>query len=156
MKWLEGWFGTASGVIGALIVVIVIALVPAYSESQTCSSFDGGPTTCSPMQTTTSGSQWVILIPLIIAFLLFVAVVVGTWLDLGGKRTVGRLILLISVTLLIPAFLFIVASGPDAPFAFIFPSTLLAFVTGILACVRRDEPRRVALPTPQVPVTAQE
>ena len=163
MKWLEGWFGTASGVIGALIVAIVTTLVPTYSElsgSQTCSSYDGGPTTCSTTASqTVAGPQAALLVPIVIAFLLFILVVVGTWLDLRGARTAGRLILLISVSLLLAALLIILpaaAGGSGAAFAFIYPFALLAFVAGILACVRRDEPRSVALPTPRPPATTQE
>ena len=159
MKWLEGWFGTASGVMGALIIAIISIIVPVNGESsgsQMCSSIDGGPTTCSPMQTSTSGPQSALLISLIIVFLLFILVVTGTWLDLRGRRTAGRVILLISATLLISALIFMVASGPDAPLAFIYPFALLAFVAGILACVRRAEPRSVALSAPQPSVSVRE
>ena len=162
MKWLEGWFGTASGVIGALIIAVIALITPAYSESssQMCASYDGGPTTCSTTASqTVAGPQAALLVPIVIAFLLFILVVVGTWLDLRGARTAGRLILLISVSLLLAALLIILpaaAGGSGAAFAFIYPFALLAFVAGILACVRRDEPRSVALPTPRPPATTQE
>lgn len=29
MKWLEGWFGTASGVMGALIIAVIALITPA-------------------------------------------------------------------------------------------------------------------------------
>ncbi len=162
MKWLEGWFGTASGVMGALIIAIIALITPAYSESssQMCSSYDGGPTTCSTTASQTFAEpQAALLIPIVIAFLLFILIVVGTWLDLRGARTAGRLILLISVSLLLAALLIILpaaAGGSGAAFAFIYPFALLAFVAGILACVRRDEPRSVALATPQAPLSGQE
>jgi hypothetical protein len=161
MKWLEGWFGTASGVMGALIIAIIAIIVPVNGESsgsQMCSSIDGGPTTCSPMQTSTSGPQSALLILILIAFLLFLGVLIGTWLDLTSRRTVGRLILLVSVSLLLPMslLLLVAAHGSGGVVALASPFLLLALTTGILACVRRDEPRSVALSAPQPPVSVRE
>jgi hypothetical protein len=163
MKWLEGWFGTASGGMGALIIAIISIIVPVNGESsgsQVCSSFDGGPTTCSTstVQTSVQGPQSGLLILILIAFLLFLGVLIGTWLDLNSRRTAGRLILLISVSLLLPMslLLLVAAHGAGGVVALAYPFILLAFATGILACVRRDAPRSVALSTPQIPVTVQE
>ncbi len=161
MKWLEGWFGTASGVMGALIIAIIALITPAYSESssQMCSSYDGGPTTCSTTASQTFAEpQAALLIPIVIAFLLFILIVVGTWLDLRGARTAGRLILLISVSLLLPMslVLLVAAHGSGGVVALAYPFMLLAFGAGILACVRRDEPRGVTLSAPQPPVSVRE
>lgn len=163
MKWLEGWFGTTSGGLGALIIAFLALVTPMYSESsgvQSCSSYDGGPTVCtsSPMQTVSQGPQSGLLILIIIAFLLFVGVLIGTWLDLGGRRTAGRLILLISVSLLLPMslLLLVIAHGPGAVFALTYPFMLLALVTGILACVRRDEPRALAPVAPSQPTITEQ
>ncbi|HZC07367.1 MAG TPA: hypothetical protein VE338_17160 [Ktedonobacterales bacterium] len=171
MKWLEGWFGTLSGGLGALIVVIVSLVTPAYSQSQSCVSANG-VTTCSSAYgpgmppTPASGPQPAMLILLAITLLLFIGVLVGAWLDLSGRRTVGRLILLISVSLLVPAWLFdgpimATAMGPGvglaasggAAFMFVLPLTLLAFVAAILACVRPDAPRPVAVTPAQTPIS---
>ncbi|HEY7850517.1 MAG TPA: hypothetical protein VIC27_10665 [Ktedonobacterales bacterium] len=157
MRWLEGWFGTASGVLGALIVLAVGLLTPAYSVASSCVSVDGGAPDC----TTSSapiGPQLGPLILYIVLFVLFVLIVVGTWLDLSGRRTLGRLILLISVTLLLPVWL---VAGPVAShgsFALVlaYPWALMSFVAGILACVRRDTPRvAVVAPTMPAPTTMQ-
>lgn len=141
MKWLEGWFGTASGVMGALFVAVTSLFVPAYSVSESCVSYDGGPTTCTSSQQGMAPQPGLLILALAL-LLLFILIIVGTWLDLSGRRTAGRLILLISVTLLIPIWMFggpTLAHGP-APLALTMPFALLAFVAGILACVRRDAP----------------
>jgi hypothetical protein len=162
MKWLEGWFGTASGVMGALIIAIIALVTPMSSESSgtECTSYAGGPTTCSSstMQTTTSGPQSGLLIHLLLAFLLFLGGLIGTWLDLTSRRTVGRLILLVSVSLLLPMslLLLVAAHGSGGVAVLASPFLLLALTTGILACVRRDEPRSVALSAPQPPVSVRE
>ncbi len=150
MRWLEGWFGTASGVLGALFVAAISLVTPAYTTSGSCISIDGGPQTCSYSQPQPVGPP---LILYIVLFILFVLIVVGTWVDLSGRRTAGRLILLISVTLLIPIWIFggpALAHDPTA-LTLTLPFALLAFVAGILACVRRDAPRPAApttMPTP--------
>ena len=147
MRWLEGWFGTASGVVGALFVAAFALLTPGYVTSGSCISVDGGPPNCSYSQPQQVGPP---LIVYIVFFVLFALVVVGTWIDLNGNRTVGRLILLISVTVLLPIWIF----GESAmihdpvPLALTWPLALLAFVAGILACVRRDAPRPATAPTP--------
>lgn len=154
MKWLEGWFGTASGVLGILWMVIVALLVPTTVHSgYSCMSSDGS-TTCygpngAPMPTTAAapGPNVGLLILVGVTILLYLGVLVGTWLDLRGARRMGRVILLTSATLLIFApFLFIAATTPISgiSFAYTFPLTLLAIVAGILASVRSDAPRPVA------------
>ncbi|HET9110879.1 MAG TPA: hypothetical protein VFN78_08660 [Ktedonobacterales bacterium] len=164
MKWLEGWFGTLSGGLGAVIVAIVALVTPAYTQSQSCAT-SNGVTTCysaygpgassAPIAPLASpiapGPQPFLLIPVAITLLLFIGVLVGTWLDLGGKRTTGRLILLISASLL---WLFNGSAMPGAGFSpmLVLPLMLLAFVAGILACVRPDAPKPVAAPA-QAPVS---
>jgi hypothetical protein len=145
MRWLEGWFGTASGVLGALFVAAISLLTPAYTTSESCLSIDGGPPDCTSSPPQPVGPQPELLLAIVL-FILFVLIVVGTWVDLSGRRTAGRLILLTSVTLLIPIWIF---GGPalehdPTAFTLILPFALLAFVAGILACVRRDAPRPAA------------
>lgn len=181
MKWLEGWFGTMSGGLGAVIVGLVALLTPAYSQAQSCVT-SNGVTTCysaygpdassapmapvTPISTVAPGPQPALWIPVIFTLLLFVGVLVGTWLDLGGRRTAGRLILIISVSLLFLAWLFdvpvlgavagpsaAVAPNASATLALILPLTLPAFVAGILACVRRDAPKPVVAAPAQRPVS---
>ena len=144
MRWLEGWFGTASGVVGALFVAAIALLTPAYVTSGSCISVDGGPTNCSYSQPQQVGPPLVLYIVL---FILFALIVVGTWLDLSGRRTAGRLILLIGVTLLLPIW---IVAGPaltHGPAPFTAPLALLAFVAGIMACVRRDALHPATTPT---------
>ncbi|MGH2505652.1 MAG: hypothetical protein ACRDID_24335, partial [Ktedonobacterales bacterium] len=124
MRWLEGWFGTASGVLGALIVAAISLLTPAYETSGGCSNFDGGPSNCTYSQPQPVGPP---LILYIVFFMLFVLVVLGTWIDLSGRRTAGRLILLISVTLLLPIW---ILAGPTlihdpVPLALTWPLALV-------------------------------
>ncbi len=165
MKWLEGWFGTMSGGLGAVIVALVALLTPAYTQSQSCMT-SNGVTTCYSAYgpgmppPPTSGPQPGALILILITLLLFISVLIGTWLDLGGKRTIGRLILIIGASLLFLAYLFDgpvmsmfmgpyrsdMAQGIGVAFTFILPLTLLAFVAGVLACVRHDAPKPVAAP----------
>jgi MFS-type transporter involved in bile tolerance (Atg22 family) len=163
MRWLEGWFGTLSGGLGALLVAIAAIFVPAYSQSQMCSSIDG-QTSCSvtygpgaPPPTIEPNIAALILVALTLLF--FIGVLLGTWLDLRGRRRVGRLMLLICASLLIftPFLLLTSASNTfgGSPFMWAYPFVILALITGILACVRRDEPRVAATP-PGTPVSAQE
>ena len=142
MKWLEGWFGTASGVMGALFVAAVSLLTPAYAVSESCVSVDGGPQTCTSSQQNI-GPQPGLLILAIVLLILFILIIVGTWLDLSDRRTAGRLILLISVTLMLPIWIVggAALAHTGAALAFTYPIALLGFVAGILACVRRDTPR---------------
>ncbi|HEU5343515.1 MAG TPA: hypothetical protein VFU60_04165 [Ktedonobacterales bacterium] len=153
MRWLEGWFGTASGVMGALFVAAISLLTPAYSVSSQggCSTDSSGTTVCygsmgdGPVNT---GPQPGLLILAIVLLILFILIIVGTWLDLSGRRTAGRLILLISVTLMLPLWM---VGGPalahhPAPLALTLPFALLAFVASILSCVRRDAPPAGAIP----------
>lgn len=172
MKWLEGWFGTLSGVLGAVIVVLVALLMPAYSQAQSCVS-SNGVTTCYSAYGPGASSALILpaapgaspiapspqpslLIPIIFTLLLFIGVLIGTWLDLSGRRTVGRIILLLCASLLCLMYLFdgsvmslgMGVSGTSGAtlFALVLPLTLLAFVAGILACVRHDAPKLVAAP----------
>jgi len=153
MKWLEGWFGVASGVLGIVWVTSISLLAPVSVQhsSQTCMASSSGVTICygpdgSPVPTTpvAPGPNIGLLIFVGVVFLLFIGVLVGTWLDLHGVRTAGRVILLVSATLLLfmpPASL----GAFDAPgvvfgsYAYLLAA--LAFTAGILACVRRDAPR---------------
>lgn len=153
MKWLEGWFGAASGVLGIVWIALVGLLAPVstqtgYGGSSTCMSSSDGVTQCySPDAAVAPGPNVGLLIVLGVTFLLFAGVLIGTWLDLRGARTAGRVILLTSATLLIfMPFLLVSAtkSFSGVFFAFVLPQTLLAFVAGILACVRRDAPRATA------------
>ena len=110
------------------------------------------------------GPQPALLILTIVTLLLFIGVLIGTWMDLSGRRTVGRLFLIISVSLLTVSWLFdgpLMSPGMGAPgasgaalFALILPLTLLAFVAGILACVRHDAPKPVAVPA-QAPAASE-
>jgi MFS-type transporter involved in bile tolerance (Atg22 family) len=146
MRWLEGWFGTASGALGALFIAIVALVTPAYTTSGSCISADGGPPRCTYSQPQYVGPQPGLLILALVLLILFILIVVGTWLDLSGRRMAGRLILLISVTLMLPIWM---VGGPalahdPTPLVLTMPFVLLAFVAGILACVRRDAPRAAA------------
>lgn len=148
MRWLEGWFGTASGVMGALFIAAIALLTPAYSVSSQggCSTGSSGSTVCYGSMgdgTVNAGPQPGPLILALVLLILFILIIVGTWLDLSGRRMAGRLILLISVTLMLPIWMF---GGPalahdPTPLVLTMPFALLAFVAGILACVRRDPPR---------------
>lgn len=151
MRWLEGWFGTASGVLGIIVVLFAALLIPVTtqtSQSEICSTMDG-TTSCStaygpgapPPVTQPNVAA---LIVLGVALLLFIGVLVGTWLDLSGRRRVGRIILLTSVTLLLvaPLLVSVASHGLNVvALAFVFPLTFMAFAAGVVACVRRDEPR---------------
>ncbi len=164
MKWLEGWFGTLSGGLGALMVALVALNTPGYSPQSCVTS--NGVTTCyaaygpgasntliaPPATPIASGPQPFLLVPVAITLLLFIGVLVGTWLDLSGKRTIGRLILLISASLL---WLFDGSSMPAVGFSpnLVLPLTLLAFVAGTLACVRHDAPKPVAAAPAKTPVS---
>lgn len=156
MRWLEGWFGTASGVLGALFVAAIALITPVYTSSGSCISVDGGPPNCTYSQPATTGQPGLFIL-IIVLFVLFVLIVVGTWIDLSGSRTVGRLILLICATLLIPTWIFggpALAYNPTS-FTVPVPLALLAFVAGILACVRRDTPRVAAAPAMPAPTMTQ-
>jgi hypothetical protein len=152
MRWLEGWFGTASGALGALFVAAIALVTPVYTSSGSCISVDGGPPNCTYSQPAPTGQPGLFIL-IIVLFVLFVLTVVGTWIDLSGRRTAGRLILLISVTLLLPVWILAgpaVAQGGSA-LALAYPLALLAFVAGILACVRRDTPRVAVAPAMPAP-----
>lgn len=158
MKWLEGWFGTASGVVGALFVITISLLAPAYSVTSQggCATDSSGATVCGDGPVPT-GPQPGLLIVALLLLMLFILIVVGTWLDLSGRRTAGRLILLISVTLLLPIWILV---GPalfdqQPTLALTSPFALLAFVAGILACVRRDAPRVAIAPAMPAPTMTQ-
>lgn len=148
MKWLEGWLGTASGAMGALFVAAAALLTPAYTTSESCMSVDGGPMTCTSSQPQGAGPQPGLLILAIVLLVLFILIIVGTWLDLSGRRTAGRLILLISVTLMLPLWMVggSALAHTGAVLAFTYPIALVAFVAGILACVRRDAPSATSTP----------
>lgn len=168
MKWLEGWFGTLSGVLGAVIVGIVALLTPAYSQTESCVT-SGGVTTCysaygpgassaplvpgAPGAPMAPGPQPFALILTVVTLLLFIGVLIGTWLDLSGRRTVGRIILIISVSLL---WLFDGSSMQYAGFSprFILLLMVLAFFAGVLACVRPDAPKPVTAPA-QAPAASE-
>jgi hypothetical protein len=167
MKWLEGWFGTMSGVLGIVFTVIVSLVaamgVQSSSGGESCITTSDGQTTCSAMNgpgysPPPPQPNYVALIIMGVIILLFLGVLVGTWLDLGNRRLVGRIILLVSVSLLMVAALF--ASGGAGFFggsafgsAYLF--VLFALIAGILACLRRAEPRVAAalIPPQQAPVT---
>ncbi|HEY7848455.1 MAG TPA: hypothetical protein VIC27_00255 [Ktedonobacterales bacterium] len=164
MRWLEGWFGTLSGGLGILYVALATLLTPTYvqtSNAEICSSIDG-QTGCSvtydpgaPPPTIEPNIAALILVALTLLF--FTGVLLGTWLDLRGRRRVGRLMLLICASLLIFTPILLTSASNSlggSAFMWAYPLVTLAFVTGILACVRRDEPR-VAVTPPQPPVTAQ-
>jgi hypothetical protein len=79
-----------------------------------------------------------------IVVLLFIGVLVGTWLDLSNRRLVGRIILLVSVSLLLVGAT--IASGGasffgQGAFGSGYLYVLFALIAGILACLRRNEPR---------------
>lgn len=158
MKWLEGWFGTASGVLGAAWIAFIALATPSMQapSSEFCTNSGDGVTTCSTAYgpgapPSTPGPNIGALILVGVCILLFIGVVVGTWLDLRGMRRVGRIILLACATLLI--FAPVVALGAlgaagvlGSPVALVYtyPFVLLALITGVLASVRRDAPRDMA------------
>lgn len=165
MKWLEGWFGTASGVLGAAWIALVALATPSAqtSSGELCTTTSDGVTSCSatygpgapPMAS--PGPNIAALILIGVCVLLFIGVVVGTWLDLRGVRRVGRLILLTSATVLIftpfAALGALGASGGGGggfALAYTYPFVLLALITGVLASVRRDAPLGVAAASPNV------
>lgn len=101
------------------------------------------------MPVTSPGPNIGALILVGVCILLFIGVVVGTWLDLRGVRRTGRIILLTSATLLIFApfaALGVLGSSGGGGFAlaYTYPFVLLALITGVLASVRRDAPRDMA------------
>ena len=161
MKWLEGWFGTASGVLGAAWIALIALVTPSMQTSgsevgQVCTTSSDGVTTCSTAYgpgapPSTPGPNIGALILVGVCILLFIGVVVGTWLDLRGVRRMGRIILLTSATLLIfapfGALGALGASGGGGggfALAYTYPFVLLALITGVLASVRRDAPRSPA------------
>lgn len=148
MKWLEGWLGSVSSVVGAVLITAALLTTSLYAQSsRSCLTADGynicgggyppSPDSVSPLSVT---------IPVGIIVLLYLGVFVGTWLDLRGKRSMGRLILIVSAILLVPALLlgigpviYLRGSGPGATLAAsALPFALLALVTAIIACARRD------------------
>ncbi len=143
MKWLEGWLGTASGALGLLTLAITSAFVPTQYYASSCVS-SNLLTTCSDSQVAAPGPNVGVLVLQGVVALLFIGVLVGTWLDLRGARRFGRIHLLTSDT-----FLLVVMTTNGAVLNLgggqfttqIYLDILLAFVTGILACVRRDAPR---------------
>lgn len=161
MKWLEGWFGVASGALGIVWVAIMSLLTPTSVQSgsgasQTCVSSSDGVTQCyspdgamAPVTPAASGVNPALLILFALILLLFIGMIVGTVLDLRGARTAGRVILLASATLLIFMPFTVAAAvnfSAEVITAYIFPLSLMALVAGVLACVRRDTPR-AASPT---------
>lgn len=144
MRWLEGWFGVASGALGFVWVVIAAVFIPTPSQpyTRTCGSMNGGPTHCygpdgAPVSPNGPGVNVGLLILFAVILLLFIGVLLGTLLDLRGARTAGRIILLISVTLLL-LFAPFAERSALGPSAYVYLLTLLAFAAGVLACVRRD------------------
>jgi hypothetical protein len=161
MKWLEGWFGVASGVLGIVWVAIMSLLTPTtvqsgYGSSQTCMASSDGVTKCyssdgamAPVTPAASGVNVGLLILFALILVLFVGMIIGTILDLRGARTAGRIILLASATLLIfiPFTTVAAVNFPvGAIAAYTFPLSLMSLVAGVLACVRRDTPRAAASP----------
>lgn len=149
MRWLEGWFGVASGALGIVWIVIASVFVPATVSSRSCMSVNDGPMQCygpdgAPVSPNGPGPNVGLIILFAVVLLLYIGVLVGTLLDLNGIRTAGRVILLTSATLLIfGPFIFFSTIGALAAgsVAYTYPLTLLAFAAGVLACVRRDVPR---------------
>lgn len=145
MKWLQGWLGALSGGLGVLLMVILSLFNSASTRFESCQSVGDG-VSCT---TTSARAQTDTLIVIGLLVLLYGGVLVGTWLDLGGRRRVGRLILLISASglmlfaLALPGTLNASALGNGSAFLLTYPTILLALVTAILACVRRDELRPV-------------
>ena len=149
MKWLEGWFGTASGALGMVWMVFVALVTPTrttYAGSSTCMPSSDGYTPC--YNPSAPGPNLVLVILVGVTVLIYLGVLVGTWLDLRGVRRVGRVVLLTSATLLLFAPLAplgaIGAAGGIVGFYLVL-LTLLAFVAAILACVRRDAPRPASI-----------
>ncbi len=162
MRWLEGWFGVASGVLGIIILALISVFVPAsQAQSNGSCTTVGSSTTCygTISDSGPAGSiqpNYPALILIAIALLIFVGVLVGVWLDLSGRRRSGRAILATSGTFLL---LSIFTAG-GAVYAYgtfvgplLYPISLMGLVAGILACVRRDEPRVALVGTPAQPPT---
>lgn len=165
MKWVEGICGALSGVLGIITLAMIVWFGPTYTRREVCA----GPVhlICyyfsnhtSVMTALTSYSPFVILIPLGGVFALFLGVLAGTWLDLRGRRLAGRLILLVSASALLLASISILPTALyfesfalggllGAAAAAVFPFVLLAPVTFILACIRRDAPHLAATPSAQ-------
>ncbi len=149
MKWLEGWLGTASGALGVLTLAIMSVFTPAQVQtaSELCISANGGQTTCSANSSAAPGPNMSSLVLLGVVALLFIGVLVGTWLDLRGARGFGRFLLLTSATFLLASIstigqAFNLSEGQMTGQIYIY--ILLALVTGVLACIRRDAPRSAA------------
>lgn len=163
VKWVEGVLGATSGVLGIVALAIVIWFGPAYTRREFCAGaiqpvcyVASNPP--SVMTALTSYSAFVILIPLGVVFALFLGVLAGTWLDLRGRRLAGRLILLVGAIALVLASISILpmalyfegralGSLLGGAAVAVFPSVLLALVTSILACARRDAPHGPATST---------
>ncbi len=163
VKWAEGVCGAVAGVLGIVALAIIVWLGPTYAPRQVCE----GPihpvcyTPVEPPEMTigpSATSPFDMLIPLGVVFALFVGVLIGTWLDLHGRRPAGRLILLLSAISLLLASVSILPSAlyfedhggplPDASFVLI-PFDLLALITFVLACIRRDAPHPTTSPSAQ-------
>lgn len=166
MKWLEGWLGTFVGVVGAVGVILVALLTPltrAYPPLPSTAIIVGdgsggaGFTQYGPGAPT--GPNIAAIIFAAVVTLLFVGVLVGTWLDLRGRRTAGRLTLLTSATLLLPG-LFALFSAASEPYlvlgseyiGYFLPLIGLALLAGVIACLRGDLAWRFgATPAPVAP-----
>jgi hypothetical protein len=150
MRWIEGWLGTIAGVVGAVGFAGVLLYAQMRPHSERC--YSAGPTGTSTFCVPATIHTPTLAIPFAGAILLFVAVLVGTWLDLKGWRVEGRFTLLMGAALLVPAWLIWLPNAlydadamSLAPYLMVavllsVPLILLALVTAILACVRRDAP----------------
>lgn len=135
MKWLEGWLGAVGGGAG-LLVTFLSSVISSHTLNLTAEYASYYVHGSLPV-----GAQWIRLLiglPTITATLLFAGVLWGLWLDLGGQRTRGRVLLLAcaSSILLLPFF-----SPSEAALMTLMPTTLfgaLALGAGLLACVRRE------------------
>lgn len=144
MKWLEGSFGAISTVLGAgwigALALVMVNMRWSYSD---CLASGEGPGGCSRADLNISA-----LVFSGVVVLLYIGVLVGTWLDLLGRRRAGRGILVASASLQIIATLgainaFGSFSGGDA--MYILPMLALAIAAAILACARSDAPAPTAL-----------
>lgn len=148
MKWLEGWLGTASGALGVLTLAIMSVFAPVPTQYSSSCITSNMQTTCSD-SSVAPGPNVGLLVLLGIVALLFIGVLVGTWLDLRGARRFGRILLLTSATFLLASISTVgqalnFSNGQIAGQIYLY--MLLAFATGILACARRDAPHLAASP----------
>lgn len=136
LAWLEGWLGGAAGVLG-----IVAAFISSVTTAHTFVVTGDYLSYDSPLMRSALGPLLIRLVtgaPTITATLLFAGVLFGTWLDLNGARTPGRVLLLTCATLaLLTPLLAISLISLNTIFP-VMGLAIPALAAGVIACFRHD------------------